>query len=472
MHLDNIDLSEVLACQNAILRNDFSSFLMYAFKTSNPGQPFIGNWHIDLLAETLERVRCGEIKRVIFNLPPRSLKSHIITVCWPAFILGHQPDARIIAASYASAISLKHSADTRHLMQSEWYMKLFPSVKLQSGENQKQKFLTRSRGFRLAVSVGGSVTGEGGDFLIVDDPLNPVQAMGLKTRSIANRWFDYTFSTRLNDKKNGAMVVVMQRLHPDDLTGHLLKKGGWEHIAIPAIATEEKTYHIGYMTYRRPVGELLHPQREDAAALERARSDLGPVAYAAQYQQAPVQEQFALIKMHWFGRYDGLSNTYERIIQSWDTAIKIGASNDASAGITFGLADGKWHILDVTVLKQEYTQLKRTIQNYALRFKPQQILIEDKASGQSLLQDFRSLTHLPVVSIKPKGDKALRLASVTSYLESGKVVLPIRATWLHDFERELLEFPGGIHDDQVDALSQFLHWLRNQEYVKPSLRSV
>ena len=134
--------------------------------------------------------------------------------------------------------------------------------------------------------------------------------------------------------------------------------------------------------------------------------------------------------------------------------------------------EGKWHILDVSVLKQEYTQLKQTIQNYAVRFKPQQILIEDKASGQSLLQDFRSLTHLPVVAIKPKGDKVLRLASVSSYLESGKVVLPIRASWLHDFETELLEFPGGIHDDQVDALSQFLHWLRNQEYAKPSLRSI
>jgi len=466
------DHHEILQTQRNIMRSDFSSFVQQAFLTTNPGQAYLPNWHIDMIAEYLEAARHGHIRRLIFNMPPRSLKSHCITVSWPAFILGHDPGARIIAASYASALSLKHAQDTRIVMQSDWYSRVFPYTKIQSGENQKHRFVTSQRGFRLAVSVGGSVTGDGGDFLIVDDPLHPIQAIGYKTRCIANRWFDYTFSTRLNDKNKGVIVLVMQRLHPDDLTGHLIKKGGWEHVVIPAVSPTTTTYIFGSFSYERKEYELLHMDRENESAIERAKNDLGPIAYAAQYQQAPLDEAGALIKRNHFPRYTQSPATFERTIQSWDTAIKSAAQNDASAGITFGLSEGKWYVVDVQCVRMEYPELKKCIIEKAKEYEADTILIEDKASGQSLLQDLRREHVLPVVAIKPKLDKLLRFSMITSYIVSGMIVLPQHSQWLAAFETELIEFPNGKHDDQVDALSQFLHWFREEGYRKPTMRSL
>ncbi len=466
------DHQALAGLQRRILRQDFTSFIRQSFLTTNPEQSFLTNWHIDLIAEYLEAARQRKLRRIIFNMPPRSLKSHCITVSWPAFILGHDPSARIIAASYASSLSIKHSQDARIIMQSPWYQETFPHTRILSGENQKHRFVTSKRGFRLAVSVGGSVTGEGGDFLIVDDPLHPIQAVGYKTRALANRWFDHTFSTRLNDKNTGVMVVVMQRLHPEDLTGHLLKKGGWEQVVIPAIAPSATHYHFGSVDYMRIENEPLHQARENMEAIERAQRDLGPIAFAAQYQQQPLDECTSLIQRNHFPRYTVAPSRFDRIVQSWDTAIKSSPHNDASAGITFGFADGAWYILDVQCVRMEYPELKRTIAEYARRYQPHMILIEDKASGQMLVQELMRTHHFPIQAIKPKLDKLLRFSMVTSYITSGAIHLPQQSPWLSVFETELLAFPYGQHDDQVDALSQFLNWLREENYRNPRIRNV
>jgi len=459
---------------NKLLATDLSTFIGKTLDTVNPSADFLPNWHIDLIAEHLEAARKGQITRLIINMPPRALKSICVSVAWPAFILGHDPRARIIAASYAASLSVKHSLDTRLLVSAPWYQKVFPAVKLAHDQNQKHKFMTTQRGFRLSSSVGASVIGEGGNFLIIDDPISPAQAMNKNWRNHVNGWFEHTFSTRLDDKKKGVIVLVMQRLHRDDLSGYLLEKGGWEHLCLPAIAPVTQKYHFGRVKKLREAGEFLHEDREDAKLIERAKNDLGSRAFSAQYQQNPLPEEGAMVRRNWLSRYSETPDPtiVERIVQSWDTAIKIGAKNDPSVCLTFAEIAGKSYLLDVKVKRLEYPDLKRFFYEHAGVYKPNVILLEDKASGQQLLQDARRESHFPILAITPKSDKITRFAAVCAMIEAGKLVLPAYSAWLADFEAELFAFPSGAHDDQVDALTQYLDWRRRQNWDKIAIRNL
>jgi len=456
------------------LREDYSSFIARSVETVHPGAEYVSNWHIDAIAEKLEACRTGAIKRLIINMPPRMLKSTCVSVAWPAFLLGKNPAERIVVASYASSLSVKHSLDSRLILQSDWYQEIFPRTRIAAGENEKHKFVMTERGFRYAVSVGGAVTGEGGNFLIVDDPHNPVQAAGARTRSIANRWFDNTFMTRLDDKHKGVIVLVMQRLHEEDLTGHLLAKGGWEQLLLPAIAPEDTYVHLHGLTFLRKAGDPLHPKREDALMIERMKRDLGSAVFAAQYQQNPLSDKESMVKLDWFMRYRNLpaAEAVLRIIQSWDTAIKAQEKHDATACITIAETKERLFVLEVAVWRVEYPELKRAVLSQAAKWKPHAILIEDKASGQSLLQDLRRETSLPCIPMQPLGDKVMRMAAISPIIEAGRVALPQQASWLPEFESELCRFPHAAHDDQVDALSQCLHWIRRREGNEPMLRTL
>ncbi|MBY0407806.1 MAG: terminase, partial [Rickettsiales bacterium] len=247
-----------------VLTHDFASFIGKVMTATDPATVYMPNWHIELIAAYLEAARRGEVRRLIINMPPRSLKSVCVSVAWPAWLLGHAPDSRIMAASYAAPLSVKHSLDCRHVMGSAWYRKLFPDTALARDQNEKHKFMTTRRGFRLATSVGGTVTGEGGNFLILDDPISPAQAMQKLAREQVNAWFEHTFASRLDDKKKGVIVLVMQRLHAEDVSGYLLKKGGWEHVCLPAVAVRDEEFLCGNFHYERKEGEVLHAGREDA----------------------------------------------------------------------------------------------------------------------------------------------------------------------------------------------------------------
>ena len=440
-------------------RAHFSLFLHRAMKSVSPGVRYLHNWHVEAIAAYLDACAKGEITRLIINLPPRMLKSTIVSAAWPAWLLGHNPSQRIMAASYAQALSLKHSTDCRVVMEADWYRRLFPNTQLCQDQNEKEKFSTTMRGYRRAVSVGGAAIGEGGNVLIIDDPLNPLQASHHHQRTSVNAWFDHTWATRLDDKQTGAMVVVMQRLHRDDLSGYLLEKGGWEHLCLPAIAPVPMVVSCGGFTYRRQEGEVLHEAREPQALLERAKLDLGSTNFAAQYQQAPVHEVGNIIRREWFVRAPlAAIGQGEGCVQSWDTGIKVGVAHDASACATFVLRDGAHVMVDMLVVRQEYPALKRTIMEHAARFAPEAILVEDKGSGQSLLQDLRREAQLPLIAVTPVKDKISRVIQATGMMEAGKLVLPVQASWLSAFEQEFFSFPDGAHDDQVDAVSQYLNW--------------
>lgn len=467
---------------NAILRQDLASFIAKSLSTVSPGVEYLHNWHIDAIADKLEAAYRGDITRLLINIPPRYLKSVCVSVAWPAWILGKNPSARIIAASYSQILSVKHSLDCRLLLNSSWYKDIFPDTNLSNDQNEKNKFMTTNRGFRFATSVGGTATGEGGDFLIVDDPHNPLQAASDNQRENANDWFDQTFTSRLDNKKKGVIVVVMQRLHDKDLSGHILERNRnyWEYLNIPAIASEKINYYYtntDKLICSRNSGDILHPEREGENELNRVKDELGSYAFAAQYQQSPIVKTGGMLEYGWLMRhnidikhFDKSGN--EQIIQSWDAAVKAGKNNDYSVCTTWLVKPCGYYLLDMWHKKLEYPELKHMVINLAEKWHPNAILVEDKASGQSLLQDVKRDTSIPLIPIMPKQDKITRFSAVTALFEAGKVYLPNQSDWLTDYESQLLGFPNTFHDDMVDSTSQALSWIHNRKKTSPRVRSI
>ena len=247
----------------SILRRDLAAFVHKTFGTVSPGDSFSPNWHIEAICHELMKVLNGETKRLIISIPPRHLKSICTSVALPAWVLGQDPTRRIICVSYANELAVKHANDTRAVMASDWYANLFPATKIASQKNTETEIMTTKRGFRFSTSVGGTLTGRGGNLIIVDDPIKPADAMSDTTRERVNEWCGSTLMSRLDDKERDAIVLVMQRLHEGDLAGHLLQQGGWKHLNLPAIAEIEERIEIGRGRHHiRQVGDLLHPARE------------------------------------------------------------------------------------------------------------------------------------------------------------------------------------------------------------------
>jgi predicted phage terminase large subunit-like protein len=449
---------------DALLRQDFSSFIGKVFHTINPGAEYQANWHIELIADYLEAVRAGEIKRLIINMPPRALKSVCVNVAWPAWLLAQQPHTRIMAASYSSVLSIKHSLDCRLIVNSDWYKKLFPSTILSRKHNQKSKFLTTENGFRFATSVGGSATGEGGDVLIIDDPHNPTQINSLKIRNRAIEWFEQTFVTRLNDKNKGAIVLVMQRLHADDLSAHLLSSGGWELLKIPAIASEDIVYNIGQKQYKYNKGELLNAKRDQIKFLNNIEQEVGARNYAAQFLQEPLPVGFNLLNLEDISFYEKTPDQFDYYVQSWDTAIKTSEKSDYSVGTCWGVVANKYYLISMIRKKMSYPELKVEMEKFADKFKPRHLLIEDKASGQSVIQDLKLSGYANIRAISPKLDKVTRFASIVAIFQAEKVFLPRKSAYKRELLRELTTFPNAKNDDIVDSVSQFLNFSKQMIY--------
>ncbi len=453
-------------------------FIQEAFPVVNPSVKFIDNWHIDLITEYLESLAKNQIKRLIINIPPRFMKSICVSVCWPAWLLGNDSAKRIICASYSQHLSDKLSLDCRHLMSSEFFAKIFPNTIISKDQNQKNKFLTKKRGFRLATSVGGTITGEGGDFLILDDPHNAIDVNSSKKREKTINWFQQSFSSRLDNRKTGVIVVVMQRLHVKDLVGSLLEKSSdnWHVLDIPAIAPKDTYYEFNKFYYCFPEKQLLHPERCNEDEMNILKKELGNYVFSAQYLQDPIAEDSSMIKRSWLKYFIEILplDSYEHIIQSWDTAIKSGDGNSYTVCTTWGKIDENFYLLDILRDRMEYPDLKNAVISKTTSWNPDLIMIEDKASGQSLIQDLkREYKQFSVMAVKPKGDKFTRFARVSPLFEQGQILLFKNAGWLMDYERELLSFPNGAHDDQVDSTSQYLSYIITNHLNKyPNIRSL
>lgn len=450
----------------AALRNELLSFVEKSFGTLCPGDPYLPNWHLEALTWRLQEAVSGRKPRLIINLPPRSLKSIIASVAFPAWVLGKDPSARIIAVSYSDELARKHARDCRTLLESDWYPRVFPGARINPRKNTETEIATMRQGFRLATSIGGTLTGRGGDIIIIDDPLKPGDATSESERTRVNEWFDTTLLSRLNDKEKGVIILVMQRLHEDDLTGHLIEKGGFELLSLPAIAPEDEAIEYGPgLVHARRQGEALHPDRESVETLLRLKASIGSLVFSAQYQQAPVPLEGNLFKKSWLKRYDKApaAEGFEQVVISWDTAGKVGQSNDYSVGTVWGIKGKEFYLLDICRGRWDFPTLQKIATAEADRWNANAVLIEDANSGSALIQSLEQDTRLNVIAIKSKLDKVTRASQQSATVEAGRVLLPEDASWLAEFERELFGFPNARHDDQVDSFVQFLTWARERE---------
>lgn len=446
-----------------LLRNDFGSFVEKCFAELNPGVEFRPNWHIDAMTAHLECIRTNVFNRLIINLPPRYLKSIVTSVAFPAFVLGHAPHRRILVASYGKELAAKHANDFRMIVESRWYRRLFPGMRIV--RNTEDEVATTKRGYRKAVSVGGALTGIGGDMLIIDDPMKAEDAFSESQRKAVKLWYTNTALSRLDDKENAAIIVAMQRLHPNDLVGHILQaRTGWELLSLPAIASEPDQTWLGddrdgnEKWYERAEGEALHPAYESLATLDSLRRQMGEEAFAAQYQQSPVPPGGAIIKRESFRYYDKAPERTprSRVILSLDPASKDGGRNDWSAFTTLQVEGQDYYLLDCTRGRLEFPRLKEMLLALDKRHRPHNILIEDGGTGAALVQDLQKELGSRLKLVRPEKDKLTRLYIQNEKFTEGHVYFLRNAPWLAELEAELLAFPGGQYDDQVDSLTQAL----------------
>jgi predicted phage terminase large subunit-like protein len=325
----------------------------------------------------------------------------------------------------------------------------------------------------MSTSVSGVLTGRGADLIILDDPLKPEEALSETRRTGVNDWYSNTLLSRLNSKQNGVIIIVMQRLHQDDLVGHVLGQEHWEVLSFPAIAEEDETHIIdspyGRRFFHPKAGDALQPDREPKLVLENLRKTIGEYGFSSQYQQRPMPLGGAIIKTQWLTYYeaDKLPERFTFVLQSWDTANKSGDLNDFSVCTTWGVYDGFYYLPNVFRKRLNYPDLKRAVQEqarqqYAYMRSVDKILIEDKASGTQLIQDLyaEGVFNIEPYQPPPGTDKLLRLYAQSAEFENGRVLLPRSAPWLDEYKRELTAFPGSKFDDQVDSTSQALEHLK------------
>lgn len=408
--------------------------------------------HLCLLANKLEALERGEINRLMVFMPPRHGKTELCSIRFPAWYLGRNQQNQVIACSYAEGLAYSNSYAVRETIASPSYQKLWAlsldvagAVRWQlAGKNNK-------RASYIAAGVGGGITGEGADLLIIDDPIkNQEEAESEVYREKIFDWFRTTARTRL--QPNGKIVIIQTRWHMADLAGKILdlartdsKADQWEVLNLPAINEQD---------------EALWPEKYPLETLNNIRASIGSRSFTSLYQGSPTQAEGNVFKREWWQYYKVRPN-FKQIFHSWDTAYKTKTSNDYSVLTVWGVTDTGYYLLDVLRERVELPDLKRLAIIGAERDHPAAIYIEDAASGQSLIQELKRETRLPIIPRKVDTDKVIRAYAVTPLIEAGKVFLPEYAPWLLDYIQELSAFPNGEHNDQVDSTTLGLRYIAN-----------
>ena len=441
------------------------SFIARSWKSTSPNFKFAE--FLEVLAAKLEDVRHGRCKRLIVTMPPRHLKSLAASVIFPAWVLGHDPTKKILSVTYAQDLSDDLARKSRTLMKSPFYEALF-QTRL-SGREAVAEFETQAGGGRFSTSVNGVLTGRGADIIIIDDPLKADDALSETRRRGCNEWYDNTLRSRLNSQEEGAIIIVMQRLHTDDLVAHVQETETWEVVSFPVIAERDESYctstPYGRKRFRRREGDLLHPARLSQAKIDDIRGAMTEYNFTAQYQQNPQPAAGNIVKRDWLKFYDPPETParFDQILQSWDTANKDSELANFSVCTTWGLKHPRMYLLDVFRRKLNFPELKRWVRELATQYQANVVLIEDKASGTSLIQELHT-DGLYSVRAAPAldGDKRMRLHGQTAKIEGGFVLFPKQAAWLDPYLSELLTFPNAKNDDQVDSTVFALAWGTNR----------
>jgi predicted phage terminase large subunit-like protein len=445
----------------SILRQHLYCFVWKVFTTLHPGQRFIPAWHIEAMCQQLQRVYDAENRRLLITVPPRHGKSICTAVAFVAWAMGHDPSLRFLVASYGQDLANKHARDYRTVIEAPWYRSLFPAMQINPRRNTAAEIVTTSNGFRKSLSIGGPVTGFGGDILIVDDLMKADDARSETERARVKDFYEQTLYSRLDDKQTGAIIALQQRLHEDDFAAYLIDKGNFEHLNLQAIAEQNETFDLTKgRCHVRHKGEPLFPEKEPLETLKEMRRDIGSYAFSAQYQQNPVPPGGNRINLNWFGTYKERPprEYFQLVVQSWDTAMTAEPTSDFSVCMTWGFRERKWYLLDLFRDRLDYPDLKRRVISLRDRWNPGKVIVERAGTGIPLLHEFRNEGRGLLLGYQPLVDKVTRLEAQTAKLETGNFLLPEDAEWLEAFRHELRAFPNGRYDDQVDSMSQFLEW--------------
>lgn len=448
---------------STIVREDFFLFVWKVFNQLNgEREAFVPNWHVQAMCYQLNRVADDELSRLLITVPPRHLKTICTSVAFTAWMLGKNPSLKLMSASYGQDLAGKSLRDLITVLNSPFYKALFPRTRIKSSTQQELR--TTAGGGYKPISVGGAVTGFGADIIIVDDLMKASDATSPVRRQEAKDFFEQSLSTRLDNKQHGKIIAIQQRLHEDDLAAHIIDKGTYEVLSLPAIALKDEAIAIGpNRVHRRSKDDVLFPQREPMATLERMRIELGNAAFSAQYQQDPSAPDGNLINWSHFKTYEEAPypDEFQMTVQSWDTGMSAEPTADYSACLTWRFKDGDWYLVDVYRARLDFRALADMVLFRMKKFRADKVIIESAAMGLPLIRDLcrERLVGEKIDRYRPRFDKEVRARSQTARLETGNFFVPVDKPWLDDFRRECLAFPRGKNDDMVDALTQFLDWL-------------
>lgn len=484
------------AGKRALANSSLSEYSKQAWHVVEPATRYIHNWHIDAIADHLTAVTNGQIKRLLINVPPRCEKSLNVAVFWPTWVWGPQekPSTRWLFVSYAEALSIRDSVKCRNVIKSNWYQRNWGDIYALSGDqNEKRRFENNKTGYRLASSIDGSNTGEGGDVVVIDDPHNVKDGESDAIRESTLLTFREVIPSRLNDPKTGAIVVVMQRVHDGDVSALCLEQG-YVHLCLPMEYEPKRmiTTPIGFNDPRTIDGELLWPERIGKVEVEGYKKSLGSYAYAGQYQQRPTPRGGGMIKKHWFkfwqpkGRNlppvevrmeDGsifkcevidLPEKFNIKVQSWDMNFKETSDSAFVVGEIWSqfvakrfLLDQIREVLDFPKTLVAFEQLTKKHPDATAKY------VEDKANGPAVISSLKNKIS-GIIPVEPDGDKIARMAAVSYLWEAGNVYIPHPALypWVEEYIAELTAFPKSAYKDQADTTSQVLRKLA-YDYPEP-----
>jgi predicted phage terminase large subunit-like protein len=464
-----------------LLKCDFAAFVRASWHVVEPAMPLIDNWHIDALSTHLQAVAEGRIRKLMINIGPGYAKSVIASVMFSAWLWARRPQTRIIAATYAAALTVRDSIRTRDLIMSDWFQRTFNPEwgvyrKARKGQafghndetghwemvKSNEDFISNSlSGSRLALSVGGKATGFRADGQIFDDLLNATDQHSDAARKTATEWAIRTMSSRYNDMRIGWRVVIGQRLHESDPYGAMLATGDYEHLCLPSEFEPERRARtsIGWTDPRTEAGQLLFPELFTAEVLAQAKIDLLAYGYAGQHQQRPAPSEGGLFKREWWRYYrpeelPGLDMTVITV----DATFKDAKDSDFVAIHVYGFAGPRIYLLARRHQRMGFTATKESIRILYAQYLPSAVLIEDKANGSAVIEELqREISG--VIAINPEGGKVARAWAASPAVESGSVYLPYEP-WAQEVVEEAAAFPNGAHDDDVDAMTQGINWQR------------
>ncbi len=448
----------------AILRKDFASFHRKAFQTLNAGKKLGDQPYLQHLCFTVDQLARGKLKRLVVNMPPRHLKTFTASVCGPAWMLAREPSTKIMILTNAESLAKEIAFHIRAIVQAPWYKEIF-ATRLAKGHSSVLDFATTAGGAVFAAPMWGSITGRGADVIIIDDPLRIEEASDLDKIEDVNDYFTTVVESRLDDPARGRVMIIAHRLHEDDLSGYVLAQGGWMHLSLPLIATQEVVCETSGKPWHREKGELLRPEAFSEKRVKALRARTRIPNFETLYQQNP-SGGFRRIKRKYFQSFTLRSVPNSPMVLSIDPGQTGGPGNSFNV-IQAWCRDGKrYFLIDQWRQQCPYRELKSACKSFIRKYRPSVVIIEMTGQGPALRSEIRTENWRQLVPVIPNGSKIERLAVHRDLIKAGKIFLPDEAEWREEYIEEFTHFPKVEFTDQVDATTQFLDFMGTRPHLQ------